>query len=66
MSATTTHLTDFTDQYAPDFKIWPDGRQIIFARPPAWFKLADPIGLLSMRNDGSNLELFAADGSPPA
>ncbi|MBI5031090.1 MAG: PD40 domain-containing protein [Chloroflexi bacterium] len=67
-SDTLTKLTFYTDQYARDFAISPDGQTIIFELAPfdwqcVWGCASD---LWTMRIDGSNQQLFKSNGSHPA
>ncbi len=67
-SDTVTKLTFYTNQFARDFEISPDGQTIIYElADPTW---GAPYGgasdLWTMRIDGSNPQLFKAGGAHPS
>ncbi len=67
-SGNVTQLTNYTDQYARDFSLSPDGQRVIFELAPhewgaPWGGASD---LWMMGIDGSNAQLFKTGGSHPS
>ena len=57
-------LTHFTDHFARDFSISPDGEFVVFEVAPAWDSATADLWL--MRQDGTEAELLVANGRMPS
>jgi hypothetical protein len=60
-----TRLTDFSDEYAGQLSVSPDGQQIVFERSTARDGSA-PTDLWVVRRDGSNMRLLARNAARPS
>ncbi len=67
-SGNVTQLTDYTDQFARDFAISPDGQKIVFELAPQdWSNLwGGASDLWMMGIDGSNAQLFKSGAAHPS
>ena len=63
-SGTATQLTHFTDRFARDFSLSPDGQFVVFELAPTWD--SETADLWMMRQDGTEAELFVANGRQPS
>lgn len=63
-----TRLTNFTNEYARDFSISPDGQTIVFerAQQQSMYLYGGPSDLWKMGINGSNMQFLVANGAHPS
>jgi hypothetical protein len=65
-SGQVTRLTSFTDEFAVQLSVSPDGQQIVFERVTDLYFSSEPASLWIMNRDGSGLRLLVENGRAPA